>query len=143
MKVLSTILLVVVICSSCKKKNCCEPIGSIEGTWRMVLVKDNATGAVMLKPGFISRDVIISFVASGALKGSFNGTTPSNVFGPDGYTLGNDQAISMPVMTMTKVGENAWGRQFVDNIRNADKYQVSGQRLNIRTVVKTLSFQRQ
>lgn len=129
---------------SCKK-SCSDDISaSLEGTWKMVLVKDNATNVSEAKPLTTPGDVVISFVPHNASTGLFTGKTPTNDFGPNEYSLGPSQTIATPVLTMTKVAETSWGLLFVDNIRTAQQYGFEqGGRLNIRTERKTLTFKKQ
>lgn len=133
--------LVLLLLFSCKKTDSSPT--SLEGTWKMILTKDNMTNTVQQKPSAIQGDVIISFVPTSISNGFFEGKTPSNVFGPNEYLLASDQTISMPVMNMTKVGETSWGSEFIDNIRDAQQYSfATGGRLNIKTIRKTLTFEK-
>ena len=128
---------------SCKKdtSNLISP--SLDGTWKMILVKDNATSSLMTKPASLYGDVIITFVSIDVSKGAFNGNTPTNDLGPDKYLLGSNHAIFIPALNMTKVAETSWGLQFVANIRHAQQYSlVAGNLLNIITHNKTLTFQK-
>lgn len=116
---------------------------SIDGTWKMIMVKENAANASITKPSSIPGDVIITFVPVSSTTGTLSGKTPSNHIWPSTYTLGSNQAISIPVLDMTKIGETSWGSQFVDNIREAQQYSFeTGGKLNIRTINKTLTFQK-
>jgi hypothetical protein len=114
----------------------------------MIIVKDNATNVTITKPATIQGDVIITFVPQNSTTGTFSGKTPTNeITGFDiwsnGYKLGENETISIPILSMTKVGETLWGREFVDNITEAEKYSFeSGGKLNIRTKNKTLAFQK-
>lgn len=133
---------------SCKKTVADKVPTSIKGTWKMILVKENATNTFLTKPSSIPRDVIITFAPNSNTTGSFSGKTPTNFFyefDPSNvYTLGPNQAISIPNLSMTKVGETPWGSQFVDNIREAQQYSFeSGGKLNINTTNKTLTFKKQ
>lgn len=127
---------------SCKKTVSDSFPASIEGTWKMIIVKDNATNASITKPSSIKGDVIITFIPTNTTTGTFTGKTPSNDIGPNDYSLGPGQAISMPVLTMTKVGETSWGSLFVDNIRDAQNYDFKRGRLSIRTTNKILAFKK-
>lgn len=131
---------------SCKKAVSDTVPASIAGTWKMIIVKENASNASITKPSSTQGDVIITFVPNSSTTGIFSGKTPTNDFTVDGiwsnvYTLGPNQTISIPVLSMTKVGETLWGSQFVNNIRDAQKYSFeTGGKLNIRTINKTLTF---
>lgn len=128
---------------SCKK-NASDLISpSLDGTWKMILVKDNGTNTVMTKPASLYGDVIITFVSNDLSRGAFNGNTPTNELGPDIYSLGSNHTIFIPVLSMTKVAETSWGLQFVVNIRAAQQYKLeAGDLLNIITSNKTLTFQK-
>ncbi|MEP6584437.1 MAG: hypothetical protein ABJA90_09220, partial [Ginsengibacter sp.] len=116
---------------------------SLDGTWKMVLVKDNVTGSIMSKPASLYGDVIITFVSGNISSGAFNGNTPTNDLGPDSYTIGDNNTISIPVLSMTKVAETSWGLQFVGNIRNAKRYVfAAGELLDIITSNKILTFEK-
>lgn len=128
---------------SCKKNTSDLISPSLDGTWKMILVKDNATNTVMTKPASLYGDVMITFVSSNVSKGAFNGNTPTNDLGPDIYSLGSNHTISIPVLTMTKVAETSWGLQFIANFRDAQQYRLEpGFLLNIITSNKTLTFQK-
>lgn len=127
---------------SCKKTADAVP-SSINGTWQMIIVKENATNASITKPSSIQGEVIITFVPNSATTGTFTGKTPSNILGPNDYSIGPNQAISIPVLVMTKVAETSWGAQFVNNIRDAQQYNFETNGiLNIRTTNKILSFKK-
>ncbi|MEJ7685248.1 MAG: hypothetical protein WKG06_46870 [Segetibacter sp.] len=133
---------------SCRKTLSDTVPTSLDGTWKMIIVKENATSASITKPSSILADVIITFVPKSSTTGTFSGKTPSNDltgFGiwSNAYTVGPNQTISIPNLSMTKVGETSWGSQFVDNIRDAQQYSFeTGGKLNIMTVNKTLTFQK-
>lgn len=142
-----SILLMVIagmILFSCKKDNSDIIPVSIEGTWKMVAVKDNSTNVSITKPSSIAGDVIITFASNNITSGIFSGKTPSNFFGLNDYKIGPGQAISIPVLAVTKVGETLWGLEFTGNIRDALKYGFErGEKLNIITKDKTLTFAKQ
>jgi hypothetical protein len=110
----------------------------------MILVRANATNTAVTKPTSLSKDVLITFRPSSLSTGTFTGTTPTNNIEQNTYTLGGNQRISIPVLSMTKVAETSWGAEFVTNIREAQQYsfQTSGN-LDIKTNSKTLTFQKQ
>ncbi len=85
---------------SCKK-NVSDLISpSLDGTWKMILVKDNAINTIMTKPASLYGDVIITFVSNDLSKGAFNGNTPTNELGPDIYSLGSNRTIFIPVLVL-------------------------------------------
>lgn len=141
MKLFFLLLSIVIIGSSCEK----SVLGnvSLRGTWKMVLVKDNTTGALEVKPSTIDKEVIIILVPAGGNKGIFSGKTPSNDFGPNEYLLGRGQTISTPNLSMTKVAETSWGELFVNNIRNTKQYSFEADgKLILLTTTKVLTFQK-
>lgn len=128
---------------SCKKSATDNIPGSLEGRWKMILVSDNATNTSLSKPASISQDVIITFHPTRSSTGTVTGKTPTNEIHQNSYSLGANQAISIPVLSMTKVAETSWGAEFVDNIRDAQQYSFqAGGQLTIRTTNKTLIFQK-
>ncbi len=140
-------LLALMLCS-CKKTVSDTVPTSIDGTWKMIIVKENSTNASIIKPSSIQGDVIITFVSNTSTTGTFSGNTPTNdITGYDTlsntYMLGPNQAISIPTLSITKVSETPWGSHFVDNIREAQQYSFESRgKLNIRTTNKTLTFQK-
>lgn len=116
--------------------------GDLEGNWRMVAVRDNTTGFTHVKPGAITGDVDVTFVAVNATNGFLNGRTPSNTFGGD-YRLGEIDVITIAALAYSKVAETSWGLDFLNNASKADTYafEQSG-RLRIHTEKKTLIFKR-
>lgn len=65
---------------SCKKTVDNNIPASIDGAWKMTVVKDNVTNALLTKPSSIPGDVIITFVSNSDSTGTFSGNTPANVF---------------------------------------------------------------
>jgi hypothetical protein len=114
---------------------------ALAGTWRMVLVKNNANGQQSFKPTAEPRDVEISFAVAGSAGGSFSGKTPSNDIMPNSYSTGAGGSLSIQVLFMTKVAEGAWGSEFVDHIRGTQTYYFgSDGKLHIQTAARTLVF---
>ena len=137
------IIVVGLVLFSCKKDTSDLIASSLDGTWKMILVKDNVSNTVMSKPASLYGDVIITFVSGNFSTGVFNGNTPTNDLGPDKYSLGAGHTLFIPSLSMTKVAETLWGLQFVANIRDAQQYTLAtGNLLNIITSNKTLTFQK-
>jgi hypothetical protein len=139
--------LAVIICLivlSCKKGDSTGPIPtSLDGKWRLISVKDNASGLTANKPSSIQGEVDITFTSTNATTGTFIGNTPTNDIWQNNYSTGPNQTITIPVLAMTKVGETSWGKQFVDNICTSQKYSFEiGNRLTIKTSNKTLIFRK-
>lgn len=128
---------------SCTRDNPPGPVpaSSLDGKWKMVSSKDNISGTVMTKPATEAADVEIIFTLPVSDTGSFTAKTANNEIGKSYYYLGTHQAISIPVINSTKVGETLWGGQFVFNILNSQSYffETDG-KLDIVTSVKTLAF---
>jgi hypothetical protein len=129
---------------SCKKTNSVDSTpASLDGKWRMIIVKENASGITTIKPSSIQGEVEISFTSTSMTNGTFIGNTPTNDIGQNDYSTGANQSISIPVLSMTKVMETSWGNEFVDNIRSSQNYSFeTSSRLAIRTTNKTLLFQK-
>lgn len=129
----------------CNKPNKSDSVPtSLNGKWRMIIVKDNATGLITTKPSSIQSNVDITFISSSQTSGTFIGNTPTNDIWKNDYSIGENQTITIPVLAMTKVGETSWGNEFVNNIRSSKEYsfEIAG-KLNIKTADKTLTFQKQ
>ena len=127
---------------SCNRKDTVVP-ETLAGNWRMIIVKVNATGAVTTKPSSITGEVEIAFTPESTTNGSFIGRTPSNDIMKNDYSIGDNQSISIPVLSMTKVAETSWGNEFVDNIRSSQEYSFENcYTLRIRTANKTLIFKK-
>ena len=129
---------------SCKKSSLSDTTPtSLDGKWRMIAVKDNATGITTTKPTSTQSDVEITFNSSTPTEGTFVGNTPTNDIWKNAYSIGANQTITIPVLAMTKVAETPWGNEFVDNIRSSQKYSFeTGEKLIIKTANKTLTFQK-
>ena len=129
---------------SCKKPNSVDPIPtSLEGKWRMIIVKENASGFTTIKPSSIQGNVDITFTPTITTNGTFMGNTPTNDIAQSDYSTGTNQSLTVSNLLMTKVAETSWGKEFVDNIRSSEEYSFdkSG-RLNIKTTFKTLTFKK-
>ena len=51
---------------------------SLDGKWRMIIVKDNMSSLTTTKPSSIPGEVEITFTSTNATNGTFVGITPSN-----------------------------------------------------------------
>ena len=128
---------------SCKKNNEVEAIApDLVGRWRMIIVKDNATGSTSTKPASINGEVEIAFAFTAYTAGKINGNTPTNTLTAN-FTIGRNRSIQIPAVTATKIMETSWGQQFLDNITFSQDYifEVDG-KLDIHTTDKTLIFQK-
>lgn len=115
---------------------------NIEGNWRMVLVKVNSTGFMHTKPGAVTGDVDITFVAATPGKGFINGRTPSQPIEAE-YELSSPDGMKIPVITYGKIAETSWGLDFLYNIISADTWSIEQDgKLRIHTANKTLYFER-
>ncbi len=114
---------------------------TLEEKWRMVMVKTANTA--ITKPTDIQGEVDILFIPSNNTSGIFTGHTPTNDSWKNNYHLGNNYALSIPNLSMTKVMETSWGIEFVDNIRSTQKYSFTATgRLAIETPTKILIFEK-
>jgi len=129
---------------SCKKADSCDPIpASLDGKWRMIIVKENSSGLTTIKPSSIQGDVDITFTSTSPTNGIFTGKTPTNSISQNDYSTGANQSLAIPNLSMTKVMETTWGNEFVQNIRNSQEYRFeAGDRLTIKTINKTLTFKK-
>jgi len=127
---------------SCEKAGPCDPIpASLDGKWRMITVKENSSGLTTTKPSSIQGDVDIEFTSTSPTNGIFTGNTPTNSIMQNDYSIGANQSLSIPNLSMTKVMETTWGAEFVGNIRDAQEYSFdTGRKLHIKTINKTLIF---
>ena len=115
----------------------------LNGKWRMVSVKETASGLTITKPSSIQGDVDIIFTSTTVNEGVLSGNTPTNIISQSDYVIGANQAIEIPALSMTKVQETTWGYEFVNNIRDSKKYgfEIDG-KLTIKTTNKTLIFKK-
>ena len=129
---------------ACQRQESANRIqASLDGKWRMIIVKDNISGAAVTKPAGIQGEVDITFEIANSTSGFFKGNTPTNEIAPNNFYLGTNQSLQIPSLLMTKVMETTWGAEFVDNIRNAQEYSFDDNGiLYIKTMAKTLLFQR-
>ncbi|MBX3252708.1 MAG: hypothetical protein KF862_01100 [Chitinophagaceae bacterium] len=129
----------------CKKSSITDTVPrSLNGKWRMIIVKDNASGLTTTKPTSIQNDVDITFTSSDSTSGTFFGNTPTNEIEKSDFLIGANQTITIPALAMTKIAETAWGIEFVNNICSSQKYSFEfGGRLTITTTNNTLTFQKQ
>lgn len=144
-QVIFSIAIVSLTLLSCNKP---YPTGSVsatlEGNWRMMIVKNNTSGTIITKPADIQGNVDITFLAINSTSGSLNGHTPTNLIVESNYSTDTNRRLSIPVLVMTKVAETSWGSEFVNNIRSSQKYHFETDgKLVIETLEKTLTFQRQ
>ncbi len=135
-RIFFALLIATLAFSGCQSDN---TYASLPGPWRMKIAQDNASGNFTTKPASVVGEVDINFDRSGI----FTGKTPVNTISEGRYTIGANRSLAVPYMSMTKVGEPDWGRQFVDHIRDAQSYRFQDQNtLVIVTVHKTLTFVR-
>lgn len=129
---------------SCQKKDATyTTLQSIDAAWRMITVKDNASGISTGKPSSIQGDVDITFMSVGAMNGVFSGATPTNQIYQSDFSIRNSNEISVQNLMMTKVAETSWGKDFVDHIRDAQAYSFDANGyLTIVTANNTLTFKR-
>lgn len=130
--------------SSCEKnESVAPPIASIVGKWQMVMVKDIASGTTVLKTAATDGNVELLIVAKNANEGTFTGNTSVNTISENALRIGEDQFITIPALSMTKVAEPNWGNLFVKHILGAEKYSVEIEgKLIISTPNKILYFQK-
>ena len=137
-------LIGVIFLFSCKKSCSIDnELSSLNGKWRMIIVKENVSGFTTTKASAIHGEVEITFISTSSTAGSFIGNTPTNEIWQNDYVIGSNKSITIPTLSMTKVMETSWGKEFVDNIRNSQEYNFErGGKLNIKTTNKTLTFRK-
>ncbi|MES2847477.1 MAG: hypothetical protein V4685_00355 [Bacteroidota bacterium] len=109
-KILFLAALTSLIQISCKKDASPGPTAtSLDGKWRMIIVKDKASGLITTKPASLQRDIEITFTSTSTTAGTFNGHTPANLIDNSPFSTGTDQSMSINFLMMTKVGEEPWG----------------------------------
>ena len=126
---------------SCRRNDAAAPVAtSLQGNWRMILVKDNSTRLSFAKPASIQGDVDITFNTA---NNSFSGKTPTNDIWQSDFLAHPNLSLTIPFLSMTKVMETSWGNEFVGNICSSQSYTFeSGGRLNIKTINRTLTFKK-
>jgi hypothetical protein len=129
---------------SCKKSGSIDHIPtSLDGKWRMILVTENISGLTTTKTTNIQGDVDIIFTPTSSTNGTFTGNTPTNDIWQNDYSTGTNQSINIPCLSMTKVMETTWGKEFVDNIRSSYEYKFAADgKLNIKATNKILTFKK-
>jgi len=145
----------VCIVFSCKKSDPVKQISNqrsdsviqtqtiLDGKWRMISVKENISGEILTKPTSILRDVDITFSSTSLTDGTFIGNTPTNTIMKSDYSVTAIQNMTIKSLFMTKVMETPWGNEFVDHILNSQEYNFeNGSKLTIKTLTKTLTFQK-
>jgi len=139
------VLFALVICliqMACQPAAIAPVPGSLNGNWKMILVKNNASGSTTLKPASVQSDVEITFTPASSILGSFKGKTINNNFFGD-YTIGSYQTMAVPIMGRTDVMETVWGSFLMDNLRTAQYYSFqAGNQLIIITEKVTLTFEK-
>jgi hypothetical protein len=106
-KFLLIALISFVILSACKKSNDATG-GEINGSWKLVEVFDKNTSIISHKPNGSDLDVVITFLSST----SFAGHTLRNTFSDGMYSQAGSE-ITFGSFSMTKVGEDEWGGNFL------------------------------
>ena len=145
MKQLFLLAMISMALLSCSKpgNHCSSNQASLAGKWRMIIVKENASGSTTTKPASIQGEVDILFTSTNSTKGIFTGNTPTNEIFPSDFNVAPNQALTIPAVSMTKVAETSWGDEFVQNITVAQSYSFETDgKLNIHTVNKTLTFKK-
>jgi len=109
----------------------------------MISVKENISGEILTKPTSILRDVDITFSSTSLTDGTFIGNTPTNTIMKSDYSVTAIQNMTIKSLFMTEVMETPWGNEFVDHILNSQEYNFeNGSKLTIKTLTKTLTFQK-
>jgi len=143
MKRIIGLLLLPLLIFSCQRKADHLWPPSLEGSWKMTAVKNQATGLFTTKPAGIPGEVEIIFAAVNGNKGIFSGKTPTNAFNGH-YSTSEGRFITIPAVSASKVVETSWGLDFLMSITSALEYTFeAGDKLIITTPDYQLYFQRQ
>src|SRR4051794_19705320 len=111
---------------SCSQHEPLQPMSSdLAGEWKMVSVVDIPTSAIDTKASGIPGDVKITFAFVNVTTGTIQGNTPSNSLSAN-FMIGQNQMLSIPAVSATKVMESSWGFLFMDHITQAAHYTVIG-----------------
>src|SRR6476620_1430066 len=94
------------ILSACKKNN--DAMGEMNGSWKLIELYDKNTSTVSRKPEGSDLDVVITFLNSN----TFAGHTLRNTLTEGTYSQSGN-AITFGSFSMTKVGEDEWGSNFL------------------------------
>ncbi len=131
------LLLVIVVAGLACNKSKKDDSALLEGTWKMVSVKEKNTLIVTSNPG--NQGDVIMVVAAGKLSAK----TPSNDIWPTNYTTGANHQLLVPAIGGTKVGENSWGNLFYSNMYFIESYSFTNNNLlHIGTRDAILNFER-
>lgn len=119
---IASVLSLALACNQNKSDGIPTPLESrIEGTWKMIAVKDNASNVTTTKPSNIAGDVQIHFIYQNTVQGNATGNTPNNSFFGD-FTVAANQVISFASIEYTKTMETSWGDAFLSNIRFSNNF---------------------
>src|SRR4051794_34711318 len=119
---LSIVMLLVLSCS--RQDVISSTPATLEGNWRMIVVKDNSSGLITTKLSDVQGNVDITFTEMNDTSGTVYGHTPSNQISQSDYSVGANHQLRIPFLNITKVWETSWGSEFVNNIRSAREYNI-------------------
>lgn len=74
---------------------------ALQGTWRMIEVKDNNSGLIIIKPSDVQGDIEITFIATGSTSGVLYGHTSANDISQSAYATGLKQMLIIPYLYIT------------------------------------------
>ena len=94
------------ILSACKKNN--DAAGEMSGSWKLIEVYDKNTSIVSHRPAGSNMDVVITFLN----ENQFAGHTLRNTIS-DGTYSQSGSGVTFESFSMTKVGEDEWGGNFL------------------------------
>ena len=105
-KILPIICISAFVFLSCQKNG--NDLSEINGSWKLIEVYDKNTSTVSRKPEGSDLDVVITFLNSN----TFAGHTLRNTLTEGTYSQSGN-AITFGSFSMTKVGEDEWGSNFL------------------------------
>lgn len=103
---ITTLILLFVGCK--KEETPSTSQNSLDGEWKLVMVKDKGTGDQFFKLPGTSGDVVIRFSGN-----NFSGHTLINNLADGEYTFVNGSELTIGSFAMTKVMEDQWGGMFL------------------------------
>jgi hypothetical protein len=127
---------------SCKKNS--DNVQTINGTWKLIEVKNLVSNITITKPQDEDGEVILDFSFMNGADGIFKGNTPHNTILENNFKISSDGSIEiLSLNLLTKIGEPYWGNLFVKAFPDAISYDLKcNKKLVINTVKESLTFER-
>ena len=135
------ILMSVFFMSCSKEELSVAEKSDLQGSWRMVEVKNGNSGS-MAKPGNEIGNVDITFNTNSEFTGLLTGVTPRNEISPSNYQTTADKSLLINDLKISNnQAETAWGNEFRNNFSNSTKFHFDAEgNLCLKSTGKTLVF---